>query len=421
MSVTGVSPTSREAVLSQVDRLVGSGVLKGSESLCRLLRYLADQFIEHPGEAIKEYQIATEVFGRTAHFDPRLDATVRVQTGRLRSKLAEYYALEGTQDPLFLDIPKGSYSLALHRQPRPASDPEQIAAAPAPLTERPVSAAKPPGGAFWVLSTVCLGLLAALIYVIVQRPFTEAAAPPGAVAPAVLRIFWRGFIDRPEPPLVVFSNAEFVGRPETGMRYFNPASDSRGAILDHYTGFGEVLAIHELDHVFELLNHGIRVKRGRLLTLDDAESSDLIYVGSPSENLVLREIPTTQEFVFRLAEDGPRKGDLEIVNLNPRPGEQKAFMGSETVPIDEDYALLALVQGRNAGRWVMILAGTTTIGTQAAVEYVCRERDLRELVSRVGTSRSGVVSPFEGVIHVKVTGGVPVASQLVALHARAGQ
>src|SRR6266545_1433489 len=110
-------------------------------------------------------------------------------------------------------------------------------------------------------------------------------------------------------PLVVFSNAEFVGRPETGMRYFNPARDARTPILDHYTGFGEVLGIHELDRVFGLLNHGIRVKRGRLLTLDDAENSDLVYVGSPSENMVLREIPTTREFVFRLAEAGPRQGD----------------------------------------------------------------------------------------------------------------
>jgi len=36
------------------------------------------------------------------------------------------------------------------------------------------------------------------------------------------------------------------------MRYRNPAQDSVGLILDHYTGVGEVLAVHELDRVFHL-------------------------------------------------------------------------------------------------------------------------------------------------------------------------
>ena len=75
------------------------------------------------------------------------------------------------------------------------------------------------------------------------------------------------------------------------MRYFNPASDQRAFILDHYTGVGEVLAIHQLDHVFVLLNRPLRVKRGALFSLDDAKNNDLIFVGSPSENLTLLDIP----------------------------------------------------------------------------------------------------------------------------------
>ena len=41
---------------------------------------------------------ATEVFGRPSTFDPQMDSTIRVQAGRLRSKLAEYYASEGIDD-----------------------------------------------------------------------------------------------------------------------------------------------------------------------------------------------------------------------------------------------------------------------------------------------------------------------------------
>src|SRR5467141_3430582 len=117
MSVTGALLTEREENFRQVERLIHSDILHGSESLCKLLRYLAEQTTDHAGAPVKEYQIATEVFGRPQHFDPRLDSTVRVQTGRLRSKLSEYYGAAGVDDPVVIEIPKGSYSVQFHRRP----------------------------------------------------------------------------------------------------------------------------------------------------------------------------------------------------------------------------------------------------------------------------------------------------------------
>ena len=98
----------------QVDKLLNSHALHGSESLCKLLRYLADHALDHPGASPKEYQIATEVFGRPSDFDPHLDSTVRVQAGRLRGKLAEYYASEGADDQIVVDFPRGTYALTFH-------------------------------------------------------------------------------------------------------------------------------------------------------------------------------------------------------------------------------------------------------------------------------------------------------------------
>src|ERR1700761_849269 len=108
----------RERNLRQIDRLVTSQTLHGSESLCKLLRYLASHAIEHPGVPVKEYRIATEVFGRPENFDPQVDSTIRVQAGRLRVKLTEYYAGEGAEDPVVVEMPKGQYLLTFH--PRPA-------------------------------------------------------------------------------------------------------------------------------------------------------------------------------------------------------------------------------------------------------------------------------------------------------------
>src|SRR3984893_18006267 len=100
MSVTRAYAVEREQYLGQVDRLVNSHVLHGSESLCKLLRYLAKHALDHPGSPIKEYQIATEIFGRSDDFDPQLDSMVRVQAGRLCGKLAEYYNSDGVEDPI---------------------------------------------------------------------------------------------------------------------------------------------------------------------------------------------------------------------------------------------------------------------------------------------------------------------------------
>src|SRR5574337_1310150 len=98
----------RARLQEQVDRLRESQALHGSESLCRLLQYLADHAVDQPNSPLKEYQIATELYGRPTDFDPQADSMVRVRAGRLRVKLAEYYASEGAHDSLILDLPKGS-------------------------------------------------------------------------------------------------------------------------------------------------------------------------------------------------------------------------------------------------------------------------------------------------------------------------
>ena len=109
----------RQQYHAAVERLAKSRVLHGSESLCKLLRYLADHSLRNPGVPVKEYQIATEVLGRPADFDPHLDSAIRVQAGRLRLKLAEYYSSEGEADPILVELPKGSYTLSFQLRPLP--------------------------------------------------------------------------------------------------------------------------------------------------------------------------------------------------------------------------------------------------------------------------------------------------------------
>ena len=431
MSSTAVNPSERALLRTQIETLVNSSTLHGSESLCKLLRYLAEHALEHPGTPPKEYQLATEVFGRPADFDPHVDSTIRVQAGRLRVKLAEYYGSLGASDPIVVELPKGSYALAYHRRalavPTLATVGIPIKAATAASSGNATefdtgwSERRP-----WMLAVTALSVLLAVAVAAIGSLLASRNAPASSAAgkiepaPPAFRTFWKPFIAGPEAPWMIFSNAVFLGRPETGMRYYRPGADPAGPVLDHYTGVGEVLAVHELDRVFGQLQHPIRVKRGSLFSLDDAKNNNLIFIGSPSENLTLLEIPGSQEFVFQRVTSGPRKGDLAVVNLHPQAGEAEAYLATPSGQAQaEDYAVVALEKGINPTQSVLILAGTTTIGTQAAVEYVCRQNSVQDLLQRLSVSDSNEIKPFEAVLRVKVIRGVPVETVLVALRKRA--
>src|SRR5258708_33476772 len=117
INVTGILVTDRAQILGQIERLVSSQTLHGSESLCKLLRYLAKHVLDHPGVPLKEYQIATEVFGRQPDFDPQLDSMVRVQAGRLLEKIGENHAPQEAAAPTRGQLPKEPGALRLPQRP----------------------------------------------------------------------------------------------------------------------------------------------------------------------------------------------------------------------------------------------------------------------------------------------------------------
>jgi TolB-like protein/Tfp pilus assembly protein PilF len=57
--------------------------------------------------------IAIEVFKKEPDFDSSTDSTVRVEIGRLRNKLREYYSIYGIHDAIEINLPKGRYQVNL--------------------------------------------------------------------------------------------------------------------------------------------------------------------------------------------------------------------------------------------------------------------------------------------------------------------
>jgi hypothetical protein len=96
IAIPSISPSERD-IADQVERILHSETFRGSEILRNLLSYLSASAIERKTEPLKVKEIATAVFGRSEDFDSQSDSVVRVHTGRLRSKLAEYYMSEASK------------------------------------------------------------------------------------------------------------------------------------------------------------------------------------------------------------------------------------------------------------------------------------------------------------------------------------
>ncbi|HWW85746.1 MAG TPA: hypothetical protein VNZ26_19250 [Vicinamibacterales bacterium] len=121
--ITSAEPeTNPAAVRAALERILSSDALVGADRRVRLLRFLVERTLAGDSAALKESVIAVEVFDRAPDYDPKVDSVVRVEMGRLRSRLVEYYSHAGTNDPVRIDIRKGSYQpVFVSREPRAAA------------------------------------------------------------------------------------------------------------------------------------------------------------------------------------------------------------------------------------------------------------------------------------------------------------
>src|ERR1043166_8523788 len=110
--------TERDAMLLQLERILASEGFCGAERQRRFLRFIVEKTLAGESHEIKEYTIALDVYDRSASYNPRVDAIVRVEATRLRTKLRQYYETTGREDPVTIELPKGTYVpvMVLRRQ-----------------------------------------------------------------------------------------------------------------------------------------------------------------------------------------------------------------------------------------------------------------------------------------------------------------
>jgi len=98
-----------ELVRQQLVRILSSAGFTRNERLSRFVRFVVERHLEGRDRELKESVVGVEVFDRRPDYDPRQDSIVRTEAARLRVRLAEYYEVDGRNDPLILELPKGGY------------------------------------------------------------------------------------------------------------------------------------------------------------------------------------------------------------------------------------------------------------------------------------------------------------------------
>jgi len=119
-----VTPIPGPDVRAELERILASKGFATAGRLSKLLRYVVEKTLAGETDQLKEYAVGIEVFERDDKYDPRLDSIVRVEAGRLRTKLDEYYNADGSSSPLRIALPRGGYAAVFTR----AEPPTQAAA-----------------------------------------------------------------------------------------------------------------------------------------------------------------------------------------------------------------------------------------------------------------------------------------------------
>lgn len=343
------------------------------------------------------------VFQRAAGYNSSEDSIVRTHARLLRQKLAEYFSSEGAHEDVVIEIPKGHY-LPVFRSRQPGATETHDAAAPTPA-----AAAEPLRGR----KTATLGYPLQLVLIAALGILLIGGIIRHQMRPNSVDHFWAPFF-ADNAALVIYSNAVFTGDSKNGLKYA-PPSDPHGGVLpgnyvDTYTGIGELASVYDLTQLFDLHHSHFILKRSMLVTWDEAQLNNLIFIGSVAENPSLRVLPSTRDFTMIAGDDY-----AGIVNHHPKTGELALYQRPEH-PMTKDYAILALMPGLQPGKKMLVFSGLTTLGTQAAVEFACRRDTAEQLLAAAGGPH-GEIRPFEAVLETTIGGGVPLETRLIAIHA----
>jgi hypothetical protein len=391
-----------------------------SARLRDLLQHISERSIHGRAQELTEQQIGEALFHKPAGYSPLEDSSVRVHVRQLRLKLHEYFDQEGRNEPLILEIPKGSYA------------PTFRAGTPAPTNKIAPVLEKTSGRIHrttipWMLCAILAAACAVLLY---QANSRTLAATPAKLPWPFSQIFdkrhqtvmvvadsnygmWRILSGHPGS-LDQYLRREFMQSPlklgETETPFSEYVSNST------LTSFADVTDLVSLIKMAGPLQSQVSVRYPRDLRTRDLDHDNFIFIGSPASN------PWVSLFLdklnFRENEATVGKSVKAFVNTHPQPGEQERYEGLRwTGTGGEDYATIALLPNPTHDGSLLILQGLQQEGSEAAGRFLADDESRRQLQTALGIdpTKDGQEIWFEALIRSRTVSGAPSSTSLVAV------
>ncbi len=407
--VTPDAATAASAGHPAVDAILASRTFKKATALRSLLRYLWD----HRHEDIAEYAIAVDALGRPADFDPRTDATVRVQIGRLRQKLKEYYEDEGRGSRERLAIPAGKYQLDVISEP---------AATVACGHERTLARMKT---ALMAVSALALVLAIACGLLLLRLPGSNAG---GGTATRVdggpLPPFWQAFFHEGRSTKIILSHPVFFRWEGSTLKVRDvlvndfkeldksteiaPLRKKYGQplLMQNYTVASDTFAAIRLVRYLEGKWQPLTVISSAGWSMDAAEEDNLILLGTAGVSARFRHL--VERANFTPVSDGDR-----VLNRAPRPGEPAEYAAVVESPTRRVApGFIGLLPAGSRGTRALVLIGVETV---SLAHFLSSRSGLAALDE--AWRRNGSPAFFEAVVEADVDLGTVLKVDLVAFRA----
>jgi len=419
---------NQQAIEQQIERILESETFRNCDALKRLLRFLAEKTFSGEADQLKEYSIGIDVLGKPPTYDPRQDSVVRIQVGRLRQKLQEYYSAEGKGDPVEVQLPKGRFKLNWKERTS-----EELAGQNGQNGKEYAGAA--PNGrrqrifAKRILS-VALGVAivwATLATVAFWREQRISSRLKAAWSDEMEEL-WRPVTSSSAPIVVAVSAPLFVGF--SGQGLFRDLTLNQWADVEkskkieslrralgaealfprnNYTSIGTANAIFYLGKLLAVKDIRASLVRNSLLTWQQLADYNVILVGS-----------------FRVLEEQLRglPVDLLIVrdergvrNLQPENGQPALLTDNFRSIIDEYssspmdpgelHAVITCAPGPLGSTTVLAFTSGYSVGTLGAVQAFTTPALAKELLEKLRKPSGELPRYYQIVIKVKYKEDVP--------------
>ena len=378
-----------EEARRQVDRILASDTLRTSEVLRRLLKFLADKTFSGEADHLKEYSVGLDALGKPSSYDPRRDAAVRLQASRLRLKLDQYYRTEGKDDPLVIEMPRGTFKISWQLTGGDEVSRDDASSTP------PLSLGMELGADGWTLkkwrtAAVSLALISFIfglvtVWALVGKSRMSTRGSKIPPASPELDALWSPFLFSAHHLIIAFSNPLFIrfqrpGSPDVVYRkkgmtdWGDSVSSPEFALFSRSLGKPSAkpsfnfVERSDLDSIFVLSQFlGHRRSDISLTRLDDLSwqqfaDNDVVLLATPTRtNERQSALPVEPAFIFEQA---------GIRNLHPLHTEPPLYEDADDHQ-ESDGAGLELVSvlpGPLGRTTVMSFAGEHTWGMIGCVE-----------------------------------------------------